>query len=131
MDAHKGYRDLPAWKKSVALAEKVYAVTRSLPSDERFPLDQQLRQSAVCVASMIADGWARRSRVELVCALHSARAALLEVEIRTMIAIGQGYVDATSELPDEILELGGQLNSLIRTCTAATQQAHAKACAPQ
>jgi four helix bundle protein len=130
MDALKSHRDLPVWKKSVGLAGKVYAATRSLPSDERFGLDQQLRQKAVALATNIAEGWSRRTRTEFLQYLHAARGALLEIEIRTLIAIGQGYFDATSDLPDEIAELGAVLNAMIRHSTVANQLAHAKACAP-
>jgi len=130
MDALKTHRDLPVWKKSITLAAKVYAATRSLPSEERFSLDQQLRQRVVMLATNIAEGWSRRTRAEFLQYLHAARGALLEIEIRTLIAIGQGHVDATCDLPDEIAELGSQLNLLIRNSVTATQIAHARACAP-
>ena len=71
------HKSLPAWKKSLELAGKVYAVTRSLPSDERFMLDQQLRRSTVEIASNIAEGWARRTRAEYLRHLLCARSALL------------------------------------------------------
>ena len=47
-----------------------------------------------------------------------------------MIAIGQGYFDAASELPDDVGELGILLTRMIRNTTAGAQAAHAKACAP-
>ena len=134
MDASKhsseSHKDLPVWQQSLALAGKVYAATRSLPSDERFTLDQQLRRSALAIASNIAAGWARGTRTAFLLHLHSARGALLEVDVQTMIAIGQGYIDATSELPDDVIELGVQINRLIRTTSGAGQAAHARACAP-
>lgn len=130
MDTLKSHRELPVWRKSIGLAGKVYAATRSLPSEERFALDQQLRQRAVALATNIAEGWSRRTRAEFLQFLHAARGALLEIEIRTLIAIGQGYFDATCDLPDEIAELGSILNAMIRHSTIANQIAHAKACAP-
>jgi four helix bundle protein len=130
MDALKSHRQLPVWKKSIGLAGKVYAATRSLPSDERFALDQQLRQRAVALATNIAEGWSRRTRTEFLQYLHAARSALLEIEIQTLMAIGQGYFDATCDLPDDIAELGALLNAMIRHSTLANQIAHARACAP-
>jgi four helix bundle protein len=126
----ESHKSLPVWKRSIELACKVYAATRSLPSDERFTLDQQLRRSALAIASNIAEGWARGTRTEFLLHLRNARGALLEVDIQTMVAIGQGYVEATSDLPDDILELGRQLNNLMRNTNAAAQAAHAKACRP-
>src|SRR5262245_32459241 len=84
MDASKhgrqSHKDLPVWQQSLALAGKVYAATRSLPSDERFTLDQQLRRSALAIASNIAEGWARGTRTAFLLHLYSARGALLEVD---------------------------------------------------
>lgn len=134
MDAAKhskeSHKNLPIWRQSLALAGKVYAATRSLPSDERFTLDQQLRRSALAIASNIAEGWARSTRAAFLLHLNSARGSLLEVDIQTLIAIGQGYIEATSDLPDDIAELAMQLDKLIRATSAATQAAHAEACRP-
>ena len=126
----ESHKNLPVWQSSIALARKVYAATRSLPSDERFTLDQQLRRSALAIASNVAEGWAHGTRAAFLLHLHRARGALLEVDIQTMIAIGQGYVEATSDLPDDIVALGCELNKLIRNTTAAAQAAHARACRP-
>ena len=130
MSATRNHKDLPVWQESIALAGKVYAATRRLPSNERFGLNQQLRRAAISVASNIAEGWARRSRAEFLQFLHVARGSLLDIETQTMIAIGQGYFDATTDLPDDIAELGRHLNELIRNISGANQIAHAKACAP-
>jgi four helix bundle protein len=130
MDAIKSHKDLVVWQKAVSLAGKVYAATRLLPSDERYGLNQQLRRAAVSIASNIAEGSARRSRAEFLQFLHIARGSVSEIETQTMIAIGQGYFEATTELPDDIAEIGRLLNGLIRSLSCANQTAHAKACAP-
>ena len=131
MDAVKTHKDLLVWQKSIILAGKVYAATRALPSEEQFGLKQQLRRCSVSVASSIAEGSARRSRIEFLQLLHAARGVLSEIETQTMIAIGQGYFEATSALPDDIAEVRHLLNGLIRNISEANQIAHAKACAPE
>jgi four helix bundle protein len=100
MDAVKTHKDLLVWQKSIVLAGKVYAATRALPSEERFGLKQQLRRCSVSVASSIAEGSARRNRIEFVQLLHAARGVLSEIETQTMIAIGQGYCQKTLERID-------------------------------
>ena len=50
------HEDLAAWRHSIALAAKVYAATRHLPSDEPLGLVRELRRAALSVPSSIAEG---------------------------------------------------------------------------
>lgn len=50
------HEDLAAWRHSIALAAKVYAATRHLPSDESLGLVRELRVAALSVPSSIAEG---------------------------------------------------------------------------
>ena len=124
------HKDLIVWRKSVSLASKVYAATRLLPSDERFGLNQQLRRAAVSIASNIAEGSARSSRVEFIQFLHVARGSLSEIETQVMIAVDQGFMKEAESPLAEIAEVGRLLNGLIRSLASASKAAHAKACAP-
>lgn len=130
MEAIRSHKDLIVWQKSVALASKVYAATRRLPSEERFGLNQQLRRAAVSIASNIAEGSARRSRAEFVQFLHIARGSLSEIETQMMIAIDQGFLPESDSPIKEITEVGNLLNGLIRSLLVADRMAHAKSCAP-
>jgi four helix bundle protein len=124
------HKDLVAWQKSVALASKVYAATRQLPSDERFGLVQQLRRAAVSIPSNIAEGSARRTRAEFVQYLHIARGSLSEVETQIMIAIDQGFIRASDSCLEDVAEVGRLINGLIRSIVASNRTAHAKSCTP-
>jgi four helix bundle protein len=130
MEVINNHRDLIVWHKSIALASEVYAATKSLPSEERFGLQQQLRRAAVSVASHIAEGSARRNRLEFLHHLQQARGSLSEIETQTMIAIQQGYFETRPSLPADISEVTQLLTGLIDGLTRAAQTAHAKACAP-
>jgi four helix bundle protein len=124
------HKDLIVWRKAVALASKVYAATRQLPSEERFGLTAQLRRAVVSVPSNIAEGAGRRTRGELVQYLHVARGSLSEVETQIMIAIDQGFITAADAHLEDIAEVGRMLNGLIRSLATSSRAAHAKACAP-
>ena len=50
------FEKLDVWQKSVEFADRVYAVTKSFPSDERFGLTSQMRRAAVSISSNIAEG---------------------------------------------------------------------------
>jgi four helix bundle protein len=124
------HKDLAVWQKAITLACRVYAGSALLPRHERFGLQSQLRRAAVCVASQIAEGHARRNRTEFIRCLHAARSALAELETQYTIAQHQQWItDATAALED-IAAVARLLNGLIRSLVASERAAHAKACAP-
>lgn len=123
--SHKG---LFVWQRSIALASKVYAATRLLPSEERFGLNQQLRRAAISIASNIAEGSARRSRAEFIQFLHVARGSLSQIETQVLIAADQGLIGQHESLVDDIAEIGRLLDALIRSINSASRIAHANAC---
>jgi four helix bundle protein len=126
----RSHKDLIAWKKALALASKVYAVTRQLPSEERHGLVSQLRQAAVSIASNIAEGSARRSSAEFMHYLHIARGSLSELETQMMLLIDQGFIEDRQAPLIDIDEVGRLLNGLIRSLSQSRRAAHARACAP-
>lgn len=111
------YRDLIAWQKAMVLAKRVYVVTESFPSDERFGLTVQMRRSAVSVPSNIAEGHGRLSDRMLRNFLGNARGSLFELETQTMLASDLGFmkqedVDALIEQSGEVARI---LNGLLKT----------------
>lgn len=130
MAAITSHKDLIVWQKSVALAGKVYAATRRLPSDEREGIGRELRCTAIAVASSIAEGSARRSRAEFVQFLYVARGSLSQIETQVMIAADQGLIDGREVLLDEIAAVGRLLTGLVRSLAAERSSAHARACLP-
>ena len=120
--------DLAAWRHSIALAAKVYAGTRHLPSDEPLGLVQELRRAALAVPSNIAEGAMRGRRREFVHCLEAARGALSQLQTRLVIAVGQ---DLITDPAAEVTEVAGELDALLRRVRASGLAAHARACAPQ
>lgn len=76
----QSYRDLTAWRKSIAVAVEIYRVTRKLPDDERFGLVPQLRRAAVSISSNIAEGHGSSYRRTFLRHLSVARGSLMEIE---------------------------------------------------
>lgn len=130
MDKIISHKDLVVWQKSIVLACKVYAGTRSLPRDERFGLQSQLRRAAVSIASNIAEGSARRSRAEFIQFLHISRGSLAELETQYMIANRLALISNSAATLEEIAEVGRLLNGLIRSLVSSNRVAHARACSP-
>ncbi|HKQ13594.1 MAG TPA: four helix bundle protein [Steroidobacteraceae bacterium] len=124
------HEDLAAWRSAIALAAKVYAATRHLPSDEPLGLVQELRRSALLVPSAVAEGAARVRRAEFVHCLEAARGALSQLQTRLVMAVGLDLLGSTVCPPAEVTELARELDTLLRRVRAAGLAAHARACAP-
>ena len=54
MATSKSYKGLEAWQASIAAVERIYAVTRRFPDEERFGLTSQLRRACVSMPANIA-----------------------------------------------------------------------------
>lgn len=125
------HEDLAAWRHSIALAAKVYAATRQLPSDEPLGLVQELRRAALSVPSSIAEGAARGDRGEFVHCLHAARGALAQLQTQLVIAAAQELIGRAASPLADVTEVARELDGLIRRVRASGLAAHARACAPQ
>lgn len=76
----RDFRDLKVWRRSMLLAEEVYAATRDFPKDELFGLVGQLRRAAVSIPSNIAEGHGRASDKNFALFLTQARGSLCELQ---------------------------------------------------
>ena len=124
------HEDLAAWRHSIALAAKVYAATRHLPSDEPLGLVRELRGAALSIPSSIAEGAALGRRSEFVHCLEAARGALSHLQTRLVIALGQDLIDAQACPLGDVTEVTRDLDGLIRRVRGSALAAHARACAP-
>ena len=125
------HEDLAAWRHSIALAAKVYAATRHLPSDEPLGLVGELRRAALSVPSSIAEGAALGRRGEFVHCLQAARGALSQLQTRLVIAAGQALIGTTACPLADAREVARELDGLIHRVRTSGLAAHARACAPQ
>jgi four helix bundle protein len=125
------HEDLAAWRHSIALAAKVYAATRHLPSDEPLGLVQELRRAALSVPSSIAEGAALGRRREFVHCLEAARSALSQLQTRLVLAVGQEMIAKAACPAVDATEVARELDRLIRQVRASGLAAHARACATQ
>jgi four helix bundle protein len=51
-----GFEDLDVYQKARIFRNRVYALTRLLPDDERFNLISQMRRAALSITNNIAEG---------------------------------------------------------------------------
>lgn len=72
----KGFRDLIAWQKAMALVTDIYQGTQAFPVNEQYGLTNQIRRAAVSVPSNLAEGHGRTSRREFHRFVGNARGSL-------------------------------------------------------
>jgi four helix bundle protein len=119
----KGYRDLIAWQKAMALATEIYKVSQSFPKEEIYGLTSQLRRAAISVPSNIAEGHGRNSRREFFQFIGHARGSLLEVETQIELSRALGYL--TQNSAEHLLELSAELGRIINGLRAWSSSAGA------
>jgi len=97
------------------LVERIYAISKRFPSDERFGLTSQLRRAAVSVPSNIGEGARRKKRGAFLNHLDIALGSQAEVEVQVEIAYRLGYLPAADHKRTQagIEEIGRMLNGLI------------------
>jgi four helix bundle protein len=86
------FEKLEVWQEAIAFADRVYALTRSFPAEERFGLTNQMRRAAVSIASNIAEGSARMSHTDYARFVEIAAGSLFEVVTQSTIAKSQGFL---------------------------------------
>jgi four helix bundle protein len=102
------------------LVKRLYLLTQSFPSEERFGLVSQIRRAAVSVPSNIAEGQARGGKKEFTQFLYIAKGSLAELDTQIELAKEIGFINAddSKEIGQSIAELQRMLHSLIQKVKA-------------
>jgi four helix bundle protein len=102
---------LIVWQKATALVTEIYRATQGFPREEVFGLTNQLRRSAVSVASNIAEGQGRLSKGEFRQFLGQARGFLIAMETQLVIAGNLAYL--TPKTVTGLMEHSGEVGRLL------------------
>ncbi len=100
----KTFRDLIVWRKSHDFVLGVYHFTSTFPKGEMFGLAQQMRRAAVSIPANIAEGFARRSRLEKARFMNIAEGSLEECRYYLILASDLGY-GPTDALTGSVMEV--------------------------
>ena len=111
------FKNLKIWQKSIDLTVKIYKLTNTFPSNEKFGLISQINRSAVSIASNIAEGAGRNNKAEFNNFLGIATGSAFELETQLIISTKIGYCpeDFFHELETEISELQKMIYNLQKT----------------
>ncbi len=110
----KNHKDLDVWKKSIDFVTRVYHLTSSFPSDEKFGLISQLRRAVISIPSNIAEGAARKSNKEFIQFLYIALGSASETETQIIIAENLGMMENSTEINTELENIQKMLMGLIK-----------------
>lgn len=102
MDKVTNHKDLKVWKESMDFVALIYQVTDNFPASETCGLTSQLKRASVSIPSNIAEGFARKGRLELSHFLYISLGSLSEVE--TQIEIANRLLFITNDQHNECME---------------------------
>ena len=110
-------KELKVWQKSVELAVKVYEITRTFPSEEKYSLTNQINRCAVSIPSNIAEGAGRNNPKEFNNFLGIAAGSAYELQTQLIIANKVGYLssEAVEQLEMSIVEIQKMIYNLQKT----------------
>ena len=106
------YRKLEVWQAAKSLAVRVYRITESMPSSERFNLVSQLQRCSVSVVANIAEGAGRGSDLDFARFVRIALGSLSETAALLDVAIDLGQVSQDDQRDREIRDLTVRLINL-------------------
>lgn len=89
----KGFEDLQVWQKAKDLAVLIYKITSEGKLAKDFSLRDQMRRSAISIASNIAEGDERDTDKESVRFFFIAKGSLAELRTQLRIALEVNFLD--------------------------------------
>ena len=112
----KGFKDLAVWQNAKDLAVLIYRISNSDLKNVDFALKDQIRRSAVSVASNLAEGDERDTDKESVRYFFIAKGSVAEVRTQLQIAHESGHLNGAmyETLEKEYATLGKRIGKLIQ-----------------
>ncbi len=110
----RNFRKLEVWQESIKLCKAIYTLTETFPQDEKFGLTNQMRRSAVSIASNLAEGSSRKSSKEFSKYIDYSLGSSFELETQLIISIEVGLVknNIAHKIIDNLTTLQRRLNAL-------------------
>ena len=110
------FRDLDVYKLARGQAQRIFALSKSFPNEEKYSLTDQIRRSSPAVNAMVAEAWARRRYpAAFVNNIDEALGEAMETQAWLDHAHDCDYVDRKHyrELDDAWQHVGAMLNRMI------------------
>lgn len=115
MPNYDSFETMPVWQKGMNLAERVFAITETLPRKEDYGLTSQIRRSALSVPGNIAEGFGRRHTKDKLNFYYVSRGSLVETKSHLIYGFRVGYFRESEfiALSELVANTWEELNRLI------------------
>ncbi len=107
------FEQLKVWQEAHSLVLKVYAVTSTFPSDQKYGLISQMQRAAVSVPANIAEGFKRRSGPDKMHFYNMAQGSLEELRYYFILCRDLGYKIEFDLLATQADQVSRMLHGLI------------------
>jgi len=110
------FEDLECWQEATSLATDIYKITSKGDIATDFGLRDQIRRSAISIASNIAEGKERETPAEFIRFLYIAKGSAGELKTQLYIAKEIGYLsqDKYQKLSERAEKIAGMLGNFIK-----------------
>ncbi len=117
-----GFEKLSVWEDARDLTVLIYKVTSTFPKDEKFGLTNQIRRSAISIASNIAEGSGRKSVKDQAHFYHLAYSSNLELLNQLIISKDLLFIsgDILIECRRFIEKISNKINNLRKSILASS-----------
>jgi four helix bundle protein len=112
----RSFKDLEVYRQSRDLAYKIFELTRTFPSEEKYSLTDQMRRSSRSIGVQIAESWGkRRYENHFISKLTDSNAEQYETQHWIEVSCENKYIDLITkeELICKCEAIGKMLNSMI------------------
>ena len=116
-DIIKSYKDLRVYNNAMEAAMKIFELTKTFPSEEKYSLTDQMRRASRSVCATIGDAWRKRiNQAAFTARLNDSESVACESQVWVEFARKCGYLkdEICSELDSAYDQILGQLFKMIK-----------------
>ena len=111
MSTFHRFEEIEAWKKSMKLISMLYQISNNPPFSKDYALVNQIRRSAISIASNIAEGFERDGNKEFINFLYIAKGSCGELRCQLYIALDLTYLEKARF--EELFNLATEISKAI------------------
>ena len=109
------HKKLIAWQKAIQLLPLLYSLCKKLPTEEKYNLISQTKRAGLSVSNNLAEGAARKSKVEKNRFFEVARSSIVEIDncLIACVALNLLTSEDIEEVTLQLIELFKLITGLI------------------
>lgn len=112
----ESFRDLRVYQAAIKAAMRIFEITKTFPSEERYSMTDQMRRDSRSVCSNIGEAWRRRRyKAAFIAKLNDSGTEATETQVWLELALLSGYIseDTYNEMFTEYESITAQLVVMI------------------